>query len=192
VRALMRQDPDIIMVGEIRDFETADMAIQAALTGHLVFSTLHTNDSPSAITRMLDLGAPSYLLNATIEGIMAQRLVRTLCPHCKERVPFQRDSEHRLWHSVCSPFKATPPAFVHRPVGCIECRNTGYMGRVGLYEILQMTREVKQQITEKTDVVALTQAAYRQGMRPLRLSGASKVAQGLTTFEEVLKAVPLS
>jgi general secretion pathway protein E len=192
VRALMRQDPDIIMVGEIRDFETADMAIQAALTGHLVFSTLHTNDSPSAITRMLDLGAPSYLLNATIEGIMAQRLVRTLCPHCKERVPFQRDSEHRLWHSVCAPFKATPPEFVYRPVGCIECRNTGYMGRVGLYEILQMTREVKQQITEKTDVVALTQAAYRQGMRPLRLSGASKVAQGLTTFEEVLKAVPLS
>jgi general secretion pathway protein E len=192
VRALMRQDPDIIMVGEIRDFETADMAIQAALTGHLVFSTLHTNDSPAAITRMLDLGAPSYLLNATIEGIMAQRLVRTLCPHCKEKVPFQRESEHRLWHSVCSPFKATPPQFVYRPAGCIECRNTGYLGRVGLYEILQMTREVKQQITEKTDVAALTQAGYRQGMRPLRLSGASKVAQGVTTFEEVLKAVPLS
>jgi len=192
VRALMRQDPDIIMVGEIRDFETADMAIQAALTGHLVFSTLHTNDSPAAITRMLDLGVPSYLLNATIEGIMAQRLVRTLCPHCKEKVPFQRESEHRLWHSVCSPFKATPPQFVYRPAGCIECRNTGYLGRVGLYEILQMTREVKQQITEKTDVAALTQAGYRQGMRPLRLSGASKVAQGVTTFEEVLKAVPLS
>ncbi|HET7403455.1 MAG TPA: GspE/PulE family protein, partial [Usitatibacter sp.] len=192
VRALMRQDPDIIMVGEIRDFETADMAIQAALTGHLVFSTLHTNDSPSAITRMLDLGAPSYLLNATIEGIMAQRLVRTLCPHCKQKVPFQREAEHRLWHSVCAPFKAAPPAFVYRPAGCIECRNTGYMGRVGLYEILQMTREVKQQITEKTDVGALTQAAYRQGMRPLRLSGAAKVAQGLTTFEEVLKAVPLA
>jgi general secretion pathway protein E len=192
VRALMRQDPDIIMVGEIRDYETADMAIQAALTGHLVLSTLHTNDSPSSITRLLDLGAPAYLLNATLIGVMAQRLVRTLCPHCKEKMPFAREEDHRLWSSVCAPFKATPPTHVWRPVGCLECRNTGYLGRVGLYEILQMTREVRQHVAEQPDLATLTQVGYRNGMRPLRLSGAAKVAQGLTTFEEVLKSVPLA
>ncbi|HXN16310.1 MAG TPA: ATPase, T2SS/T4P/T4SS family, partial [Usitatibacter sp.] len=190
-RALMRQDPDIIMVGEIRDFETADMAIQAALTGHLVLSTLHTNDAPSSITRLLDLGAPAYLLNASLLGVMAQRLVRTLCPHCKEKVPFKREEEHQLWHSVCAPFKAPPPEHVYRPVGCLECRNTGYLGRIGIYEIMQITREIKRLIGDATDIVPVTQAAYKGGMRPLRVSGATKVAQGLTTFEEVLKSVPL-
>jgi len=192
VRALMRQDPDIIMVGEIRDHETADMAIQAALTGHLVLSTLHTNDAPSSITRLLDLGAPAYLLNASLLGVMAQRLVRTLCPHCKEKAPFQRDEDHRLWSSVCAPFKANPPENIWRAVGCVECRNTGYMGRVGLYEIMPLTRELRALITEQTDIGALTQAAYKAGMRPLRVSGALKIAQGLTTFEEVLKAAPLA
>jgi len=191
VRALMRQDPDIIMVGEIRDQETIDMAIQAALTGHLVLSTLHTNDAPNSISRLLDLGAPAYLLNSTLIGIMAQRLLRTLCPHCKEKVPFQREEEHALWHSVCHPFKAPPPAEIFRPVGCLECRNTGYLGRIGIYEILPMTRDIKRLISKETDMVALTQAAYKAGMRPLRVSGATKVAQGLTTFEEVLKAAPL-
>ncbi len=192
VKALMRQDPDIIMVGEIRDYDTADMAIQSALTGHLVLSTLHTNDAPSSITRLLDLGAPAYLLNSSLLGVMAQRLVRTLCPHCKQKVPFQREEEHALWHSVCAPFKAAPPEFVHRAVGCLECRNTGYLGRVGIYEIMQVTRDIKRLIVEKTDVVALTQAAYKGGMRPLRVSGATKVAQGMTTFEEVLKSAPLA
>ncbi|MGZ5034986.1 MAG: GspE/PulE family protein [Usitatibacter sp.] len=191
VRALMRQDPDIIMIGEIRDHETADMAIQAALTGHLVLSTLHTNDAPSSITRLLDLGAPAYLLNSSLLGIMAQRLVRTLCPHCKEKVPFKREEEHKLWESVCAPFKAPPPEFVYRPVGCLECRNTGYLGRIGIYEIMQITRDVKRLINEETDIAALTQAAYKAGMRPLRVSGATKVAQGITTFEEVLKSAPL-
>jgi general secretion pathway protein E len=191
VRALMRQDPDIIMVGEIRDYETADMAIQAALTGHLVLSTLHTNDAPSSITRLLDLGAPPFLINTSLLGIMAQRLVRTLCPHCKEKVPFARDEEHRLWHSVCAPFKAPPPEHVYRAVGCLECRNTGYLGRVGIYEILQVTRDIKRLVKADTDVVELTQAAYKAGMRPLRVSGATKVAQGITTFEEVLKSAPL-
>jgi general secretion pathway protein E len=191
VKALMRQDPDIIMVGEIRDFDTADMAIQAALTGHLVLSTLHTNDAPTSITRLLDLGAPAYLLNSSLLGVMAQRLVRTLCPHCKEKVPFNREEEHRLWNSVCAPFKAPPPESVYRAVGCLECRNTGYSGRVGIYEIMQVTREIKHLIQDKTDIVALTQAAYKAGMRPLRVSGAAKVAQGLTTFEEVLKSAPL-
>jgi general secretion pathway protein E len=192
VKALMRQDPDIIMVGEIRDYETADMAIQAALTGHLVFSTLHTNDAPTSITRLLDLGAPAYLLSSTILGVMAQRLVRTLCSHCKEKVPFQREDEHRLWASLCSPFKAPPPENVYRAVGCLECRNTGYMGRIGIYEIMQMTREVKHLIQDKTDILAVTQAAYKSGMRPLRVSGAVKVANGMTTIEEVLKAAPLA
>jgi len=191
VRALMRQDPDIIMVGEIRDYETADMAIQAALTGHLVLSTLHTNDAPSSITRLLDLGAPAYLINSSLLGVMAQRLVRTLCPHCKEKVPFKREEEHRVWNALCVPFKAAPPEYVYRPVGCLECRNTGYLGRVGIYEIMQLTREMRQLITERTDIVALTQAAYKAGMRPLRVSGAAKVAQGTTTVEEVLKSAPL-
>ena len=191
VRALMRQDPDIIMVGEIRDHETADMAIQAALTGHLVLSTLHTNDAPSSITRLLDLGAPAYLLNSSLIGIMAQRLVRTLCPNCKEKVPFHREEERAMWDSLVAPFKAEPPPHVFRPVGCLECRNTGYLGRIGIYEILQITREIKRLITAQTDVVSLTQAAYKSGMRPLRVSGAIKVAQGLTTFEEVLKSAPL-
>jgi general secretion pathway protein E len=191
VRALMRQDPDIIMVGEIRDHETADMAVQAALTGHLVLSTLHTNDAPSSITRLMDLGVPTYLLNSSLLGIMAQRLVRTLCPHCKEKAPFQREEEHALWHSVCAPFKANPPAEVYRPVGCLECRNTGYLGRIGIYEIMVLTRELKHIINGAPDVVALTQAAYKGGMRPLRVSGATKVATGLTTFEEVLKSAPL-
>jgi general secretion pathway protein E len=191
VRALMRQDPDIIMVGEVRDHETADMAIQAALTGHLVLSTLHTNDAPSSITRLLDLGAPAYLLGSTLLGVMAQRLVRTLCPSCKEKVAFQRDEEHRLWAALCAPFKASPPEHVYRPVGCLECRNTGYLGRVGIYEIMQLSREVRPLISDRTDVALLTQAAYKSGMRPLRVSGATKIAQGTTTFEEVLKSAPL-
>jgi general secretion pathway protein E len=191
VRSLMRQDPDIIMVGEIRDHETVEMAIQGALTGHLVLSTLHTNDAPSSITRLLDLGAPAYLLNSTLLGVMAQRLVRTLCPACKEKVPFNRDEEHRLWNALCVPFKANPPEHICRPVGCLECRNTGYLGRVGIYEIMQMTRELRALITDRTDMNALTQGAYKSGMRPLRVSGAAKIAAGTTTFEEVLKSAPL-
>jgi general secretion pathway protein E len=191
VRSLMRQDPDIIMVGEIRDHDTVEMAIQGALTGHLVLSTLHTTDAPSSITRLLDLGAAAYLLNSTLLGVMAQRLVRTLCPACKEKVPFHREEEHRLWTALCAPFKASPPEHIWRPVGCLACRNTGYLGRVGIYEIMQITRELRPLITERTDIVALTQGAYKAGMRPLRVSGAAKIAAGTTTFEEVLKSAPL-
>src|SRR5260221_10516094 len=179
------------MMGEICDHETADMAIQAAITGHLVLSTLHTTDAPSSITRLLDLGAPGYLLNSSLLGVMAQRLVRTLCVHCKEEGPFKREEERLLWDQVCAPFKAPPPDTVFRPVGCLECRNTGYMGRVGIYEILQISRDIKKLILAETDVGALTQAGYKAGMRPLRVSGATKVAQGITTFEEVLKSAPL-
>jgi general secretion pathway protein E len=189
VRALMRQDPDIIMVGEIRDLETADMAIQAALTGHLVLSTLHTNDAPAAITRLLDLGVPSYLLNATLLGIMAQRLVRTLCPHCKQPHPMS-ESDNELWDNLVSPWKATRPTQLQRPVGCLECRMTGYAGRIGIYEILLMSPALRKTINSETDIAALREQASREGMKPLRISGAQKVAAGLTTLEEVIKTAP--
>ncbi len=189
VRALMRQDPDIIMVGEIRDLETADMAIQAALTGHLVLSTLHTNDAPSAITRLLDLGVPSYLLNATLLGIMAQRLVRTLCPHCKQPTPMRED-DIELWNGLVAPWKAPRPTQLQRPQGCLECRMTGYSGRIGIYEILLMSPELRKLITAETDIAALREQANREGMKPLRISGALKVAAGLTTLDEVLKTSP--
>jgi len=187
IRTLMRQDPDIIMVGEIRDLETAEMAIQAALTGHLVLSTLHTNDAPSAVTRMLDLGVPPYLLQSTILGVMAQRLLRTLCPHCKE----QRDLEDSAWEHLTAPWKAPKPKGTTYAVkGCLECRMTGYMGRVGIYETMMMTNELKRFITAETDLVALQEKAYKEGMKPLRISGALKVAAGLTTIDEVLQTAP--
>ncbi|MBH2034814.1 MAG: type II/IV secretion system protein [Pseudomonadales bacterium] len=188
VRALMRQDPDIIMVGEIRDLETAEMAIQAALTGHLVLSTLHTNDAPSAITRLLELGVPHYLLKATLLGVMAQRLVRTLCPHCK--VPHEIAEDD--WQSLTKPWSSPVPTGAHKAVGCLECRDTGYRGRAGVYEIMQLNDNIKTLITEGTDLVALRRQAFKEGMRSLRLSGAQKVAAGLTTIEEVLRVTPQS
>src|SRR5205809_502140 len=191
VRALMRQDPDIIMVGEIRDVQTAEMAVQAALTGHLVLSTLHTNDSASAITRLLELGVPAYLLNSTILGVMAQRLVRTLCTHCKEKVAYEPVREGDLsWEEFVAPWKAKRPAHVYRPVGCLECRNTGYSGRIGLYEILLLSPEVKRLVNSEADVAKIRDQASKEGMKPLRISGAMKVAMGLTTLEEVLKVAP--
>ena len=188
VRALMRQDPDIIMVGEIRDLETAEMAIQAALTGHLVLSTLHTNDAPSAITRLLELGVPHYLLKATILGVMAQRLVRTLCPHCKTAHPVAEDA----WQALTRPWSAPLPAGAMGAQGCDECRGTGYRGRAGVYEILLMSEGLKQHIKADTDLLALRRQAFKEGMRSLRLSGAQKIAAGQTTLEEVLRVTPQS
>ncbi len=184
----MRQDPDIIMVGEIRDLETAEMAIQAALTGHLVLSTLHTNDAPSAITRLLELGVPHYLLKATLLGVMAQRLVRTLCPHCK--APMQLDADD--WSALTKPWNAPLPTTAQRAVGCLECRDTGYRGRAGVYEIMLLNDAIKPLITADTDIVALRRQAFKDGMRSLRLSGAQKIAAGLTTVEEVLRVTPQS
>jgi general secretion pathway protein E len=186
IRTLMRQDPDIIMVGEIRDQQTADMAIQAALTGHLVLSTLHTNDAPSAITRLLDLGVPAYLIHSSLLGIMAQRLVRTLCPHCKTEGEIS-DAE---WTSITRPFKAPKPHKVMKAVGCQECRNTGYRGRTGIYEMLTLTPAIRKLITPETDLLQLRQAATQAGLQPLMLNGAEKVAAGMTTVEEVLKVAP--
>ena len=184
IRALMRQDPDIIMVGEIRDLETAEMAVQAALTGHLVLATLHTNDAPSAITRLLDLGVPSFLLNATLVGVLAQRLVRCLCAHCKAFTQTMPDSK---WDVLTRPYRMRKPGELMEAVGCIECRNTGYAGRAGLYELLEMSDSLRESFSDKPDLTSLREAAIRQGMRPLRLSGAIKVAAGLTTVDEVLR-----
>jgi len=191
VRALMRQDPDIIMVGEIRDIETAEMAIQAALTGHLVLSTLHTNDAASAITRLLELGVPSYLLNSTILGVMAQRLVRTLCPHCKVRIPYESLRSGDIgWEEFVAPWKSKRPEYVHKTAGCLECRNTGYRGRIGIYEILLLSPAIKKLVIAEADIARIRDQGYKEGMKPLRISGAMKVAQGLTTMEEVLRVAP--
>ena len=190
VRALMRQDPDIIMVGEIRDLETAEMAIQSALTGHLVLSTLHTNDAPSAVTRLLELGVPPYLLNATLNGVMAQRLVRTLCPHCKQRTEFNRPEDHAAWDALVAPWKSNRPAQVYKPAGCLDCRMTGYMGRVGIYETLLFSSGIKALVGASTDMAAIREQAFKEGMKPLRISGAMKVGTGHTTIDEVLKVAP--
>jgi general secretion pathway protein E len=184
LRSLMRQDPDIIMVGEIRDLETAEMAVQAALTGHLVLSTLHTNDAPSAITRLLDLGIPSYLIGSTLAGVMAQRLVRTLCVHCKKP---DGEISSGDWTRLISPFRAVKPSKVYRPVGCIECRMTGYKGRTGLYELLVIDEAMRNAIHGQPSLEAMREAAIRAGLQPLRLAGARKIAAGLTTLEEVRK-----
>ena len=184
VRALMRQDPDIIMVGEIRDLATAEMAIQAALTGHLVLSTLHTNDAPSAVMRLMELGVPYYLLQATLIGIMAQRLVRTLCPECK-----QGDGEmsDELWRSIGGAWNIARPACVYRPAGCLACRQTGYSGRSGIYELLTVTEAFTQLIQENMDIHALRRQSIADGMKPLRIAGALKICDGVTSVEEVLK-----
>jgi general secretion pathway protein E len=189
VRTLLRQDPDIIMVGEIRDRDTAEMAVQAALTGHLVLSTLHTNDAPTAVTRLLDLGVPPYLINSTLLGVMAQRLVRTLCPHCKRP---GEPVEEETWRILTSPWRSERPASGWMdPVGCVECRMTGYLGRIGLYEIMLTSPAIRRLVDDRADDVRVREQAYRDGMRPLRVSGAVKVAAGLSTAEEVMRVAPL-
>jgi len=186
VRTLMRQDPDIIMVGEIRDAETARMASQAALTGHLVLSTLHTNDAAGALSRLLDLGLPSYMIRSTLAGVVAQRLVRTLCHHCKEETTIDK----ALWDDLVSPWKVTAPQIIYKPKGCLECRNTGYLGRQGIYEILVLSEHLKGFVTDSLDLQTMRKEAMREGMRTLRLSGAQKISAGLTTVEEVIRVAP--
>ncbi|MGH8802654.1 MAG: GspE/PulE family protein, partial [Casimicrobiaceae bacterium] len=189
VRTLLRQDPDIIMVGEIRDRDTGDMAVQAALTGHLVLSTLHTNDAPSAVTRMLDLGIPAYLINSTLLGVMAQRLVRTLCTHCRKQV---EGPDASAWEALTAPWRAAKPEAAMAAGACLECRMTGYLGRIGLYEIMLMSPALRKLITHEADDRAIREQAVKDGMKPLRVSGAMKVAAGLTTIDEVVKVVPLT
>ena len=186
VRTLMRQDPDIIMVGEIRDLETAQMAVQASLTGHMVLSTLHTNDAPSALTRLLDLGVPNYLIQSTLTGIVAQRLVRTLCPHCKVETRLDAPA----WAALTQRWHLAPPAKVFGPKGCLECRKTGFLGRTGIYEMLRVTPAIRALILPDMDLAKLTETAFAEGMQPLRASAAAQVARGVTTIPEVIHVLP--
>ncbi|MFC4927369.1 MULTISPECIES: GspE/PulE family protein [Delftia] len=188
LRSLMRQDPDIIMVGEIRDLATAEMAVQAALTGHLVFSTLHTNDAPSAVSRLMELGVPPYLINATLLGVLAQRLVRTLCPQCKQR---DEETSAATLAEAVRPWKLSGSYQPYKPVGCVDCRMTGFRGRMGLYELLTVSEALKQQIHTSPSMDALRRQAVQDGMRPLRLAGALRVAEGVTTLQEVMASTPL-
>jgi len=188
LRALMRQDPDIIMVGEIRDLATAEMAIQAALTGHLVFSTLHTNDAAAAITRLADLGVPPYLISATVIGVLAQRLARTLCAACKQRD--ESVATAATLDAAVAPWRLRGAPRVYRPVGCLECRMTGYRGRAGLYEMMTITEAARARIHPVFDEDALRRQAVADGMHPLRAAGVMKVAEGVTTLEEVLRTTP--
>ncbi|HNO59414.1 MAG TPA: ATPase, T2SS/T4P/T4SS family [Plasticicumulans sp.] len=186
VRTLMRQDPDVIMVGEIRDLETAEMAVQAALTGHLVLSTLHTNDAPAAVVRLMDLGVPPYLIRSTVLGVVAQRLVRTVCPHCAEPEPV----DAAAWEALVRPWSVAMPAQSMRGAGCLECRMTGFRGRTGLYEMLMLSPELALHVDSPLDLDAMRAQAIREGMRPLRIAGALKVAAGLTTIDEVARNTP--
>jgi len=188
IRTLMRQDPDIIMVGEIRDLETAEMAIQASLTGHLVLSTLHTNNAPSAISRLLEIGVKPYLVKLTLLGVMAQRLIRTLYPQCKKKTEISEEQ----WQVLVRPFAIKKPNFIYQAVGCVKCRNTGYSGRIGIYEIFQNTSLIQQQIVENCDANSILKLAIKDGMQTLRLSGVEKIMEGITTAEEVLRVAPES
>lgn len=186
VRALMRQDPDIIMVGEIRDLETAHMAIQAALTGHLVLSTLHTNDSPGAIARLIELGVPAFLIRATVRGVMSQRLVRKLCSECKVAIP----TDPEAWKALVGNHPVPMPENVYTPKGCKKCRDTGYFGREGIYEVLVSDESVQSEIKDGLNPRDLRAVAIKGGMAPLRHAGAVKVGEGDTTIEEVLRVAP--
>ena len=186
IRTLMRQDPDIIMVGEIRDPETAEMAVQAALTGHLVLSTLHTNDAPTAISRLLDLGMPAHLLRATLNGIMAQRLLRTLCLSCRVEVA----PDQQAWEELVQSHQLPMPSKIYQPGGCLDCRNTGYSGRQGVYEIMPLSKPLIKTIGATSDIQSLRDRAVKIGMVPLRLAGAEKVIRGITSIEEVMRVTP--
>ena len=191
LRSLMRQDPDIIMVGEVRDLATAEMAVQAALTGHLVFTTLHTNDATSAVMRLMELGIPPYLINATVLGVLAQRLVRTLCPACRKPQDKEQAAASRAsLTELVKPWQVSGSYRPYQPVGCVDCRMTGFRGRMGLYELLVVTEAFKDKVSREPVLEALRRQAVQDGMRPLRLGGAARVAEGLTTMDEVLSCTP--
>ncbi len=183
LRTIVRQDPDVILVGEIRDMETAEIAIQAALTGHLVFSTLHTNDAASAVTRLIDMGIEPFLITSSVLAIIAQRLVRTVCPYCKK--PSEMTSEYMKELNVNE--KDVKKAHIYIGEGCEKCLDTGYYGRTGIYEILKMTEQIKQTILSSSDANVIKQVAIKEGMKVLRQDGADKIMKGLSTTEEILR-----
>jgi general secretion pathway protein E len=185
LRSFLRHDPDVIMVGEIRDQETAEIAIQASLTGHLVFSTIHTNDAAGAFTRLIDMGVEPFLVASSLLANMAQRLVRRLCEHCKQ--PYTPTEEDVLQLEVTTAFVASRGNTFHRPGGCDQCKQSGYRGRLGIYELLTVSQEVKQLVMRRTDAGAIKRQAVLEGMRTLRQDGADKVTRGLTSVEEILR-----
>ncbi len=186
LRSFLRQDPDVILVGEIRDLETAEIAIQASLTGHLVFSTLHTNDAAGAMTRLADMGVQPFLVASSLVGVLAQRLVRVLCPHCKE--PYRPTAEELHLAGITPRIleEAGRPEVLYRAKGCPECQETGYQGRTGIYELMMVDDDVRQLVLKNVDSGTIKQAAVKRGMLTLLEHGASKVARGLTTAAEVL------
>ncbi|MCD6220810.1 type II/IV secretion system protein [bacterium] len=183
LRAFLRQSPDVVLVGEIRDKETADIALRAALTGHLVFSTLHTNDAPSAITRLIDMGMPPFLIASSVQGVQAQRLVRVLCPHCKEKIEPDEKLRKKLR------IKEGEKVNVCRPKGCNDCNFTGFHGRIAIFEIFIMNDELRELTLRRVDAATLRQAARRAGMRTMYEDGIEKVKMGITTLEEVESVV---
>jgi type II secretory ATPase GspE/PulE/Tfp pilus assembly ATPase PilB-like protein len=183
LRSILRQDPDVIMVGEMRDPETAEIAVQAAMTGHLVFSTLHTNDAVGALPRLLDLGIPDYLAAATVDGILAQRLVRRVCDGCREVYDPPRDAVRRLAGDDI------PPDHFLRGAGCPACRGTGYRGRTGIYELLVVNDALREAIMRRAPRPEMREVARRAGMTTLRADAWHKVRDGITTVEEVLRVV---
>jgi type II secretory ATPase GspE/PulE/Tfp pilus assembly ATPase PilB-like protein len=182
LRAILRHDPDIIMVGEIRDLETAQIAVQASLTGHLVFSTLHTNDAPGAVTRLLDMGLEPFLVTSTVSGILAQRLVRSLCPQC--RAPYDPTPAELQALRVGAESLTQP---LMRPVGCESCNGIGFRGRVGLFELLLISESIRPLIIERASVSEIRSKAREEGMRTLREDGVEKVLAGLTSVEEMIR-----
>ena len=187
LRHILRQDPNVIMVGEVRDLETAEIAIRAALTGHLVFSTLHTNDAPSAFTRLIDMGIEPFLVASSVEAVMAQRLVRTICPHCKKEQKVERDYLRRIGF----PEDEIETAKFWHGTGCEECRQFGYQGRMGIYELLVLNEAMRPLILNRSAASTIAQKAMEQGMRTLRTDGWNKVRNGQTTIEEVLRVTQI-
>jgi len=188
LRHILRQDPDVIMVGEIRDTETAQYATQAALTGHLVFSTLHTNDASASISRLIDLGIERYLVSSTLIGTVAQRLVRRICPHCITERHLSTDEARTLRISVPDGKRIK----VREGEGCVECRGTGYLGRSGIFEILPLDEKIKEMVVEEADAPVIKREAIERGMRTLRQSALRKLAEGTTTFEEVVRVTGIN
>jgi len=187
LRHILRQDPNVIMVGEIRDLETAEIAIRAALTGHLVFSTLHTNDAPSAFTRLIDMGIEPFLVASSVEAVMAQRLVRTICPHCKGEQKVERNYLRRIGF----PEEDIDTAKFWRGAGCEQCRQLGYQGRMGIYELLILNESLRPLILNRAPASTIAQRAIEFGMRSLRTDGWNKVKAASTTIEEVLRVTQI-
>ncbi|MCX6704383.1 MAG: GspE/PulE family protein, partial [Candidatus Woesebacteria bacterium] len=189
LRSILRQDPNVIFVGEIRDSETAGIAVNAALTGHLVLSTLHTNDAATAIPRLTDMKVEPFLVASTVNVIIAQRLVRQICSSCKleEKMPAGEIAKHFPIELVQKHFGSATEITVHRGKGCKICRSTGYSGRVGLFEVLEVTKEIRRLVSEKSDSDIITLAAVKEGMKTMLDDGLEKVAAGTTTMEEVIR-----